>query len=341
MKLTPLDIHHKEFHRAMRGYSEAEVDVFLDQVADEFERLFKENLDSKEQIEKMLEKVKQYEGQEQTLQKALFMAQQAADNVQQKAAEESEVIVKDAETKALEVIEDAINQKQALQKDIENLRKAEKEFRDKFRELLDSYLEVISKVDKAEVKTEVQEAKAEPPVVKQEAVAPQVALESPDKGVQQAPPAASTPPTPPKEEVSEEKPAAPSVPKVTIGEPKLQDETPPQEASAKTGESDAVVEGKTDEFDFFGSANFFEQGPRDFPSTGRQRPTRPGWQPSSESVTGLEPPTVPQPQTAVGEAQPPASGDVARKVSNFFEEDLGADDEAKGDAKGDSAGERE
>ncbi|MCE5191758.1 MAG: DivIVA domain-containing protein, partial [Actinomycetia bacterium] len=42
MKLTPLDIHHKEFGRSLRGYNEAEVDEFLDQVADELERLFKE-----------------------------------------------------------------------------------------------------------------------------------------------------------------------------------------------------------------------------------------------------------------------------------------------------------
>ena len=30
MKLTPLDIRQKEFRRAMRGYSDEEVDVFLD-----------------------------------------------------------------------------------------------------------------------------------------------------------------------------------------------------------------------------------------------------------------------------------------------------------------------
>ena len=45
MKLTPLDIRHKEFKRGMRGYVDGEVDEFLDEVADEFERLFKENIE--------------------------------------------------------------------------------------------------------------------------------------------------------------------------------------------------------------------------------------------------------------------------------------------------------
>ena len=35
MKLTPLDIHHKEFRHSIRGYSEDEVDQFLDEVADD------------------------------------------------------------------------------------------------------------------------------------------------------------------------------------------------------------------------------------------------------------------------------------------------------------------
>lgn len=339
MKLTPLDIHHKEFHRSMRGYSEAEVDVFLDQVADEFEKLFKENLDSKEQIEKMQDKVNQYEGQEQTLQKALFMAQQAADNVQLKAAEESEVIVKDAETKAHEVIEDAINQKQDLQKDIENLRKAEKEFRHKFRELLNSYLEVISKVEKAEDKVEVKpeppEVKVELPVSVSESPKPDLAEKVPEANIQQ-PPVADVE-TLKVESVDNN--ANASVPRVTIGEPKRQDETSASDTSAEAAESEAIKEGKTDEFDFFGKANFFEQGPRDFPTSERPpRPTRPGWQPTSESVAGVEIPEVSEANEQVGEVEAPPIRDVARKVSNFFEEDLGADDDA---GKGERAGQEE
>ena len=50
MKLTPLDIRHKDFKRGLRGYADSEVDEFLDEVADEFERLFKENIELSEQV---------------------------------------------------------------------------------------------------------------------------------------------------------------------------------------------------------------------------------------------------------------------------------------------------
>src|SRR3989304_666833 len=147
MKLTPLDIHHKEFRRAIRGYNEEEVDVFLDQVAEEFERVFKENIELKEQVEGMKDKVKQYEGVEQTLQKALLTAQHAADEVQNSAQKESELIVKDAELKAKEIIQQVLTEKQNLQNELGGLKSAERDFRDKFKSLLTQYLDVITRVE--------------------------------------------------------------------------------------------------------------------------------------------------------------------------------------------------
>ena len=40
-RLSPLDIHNKEFSKSFRGYSENEVDEFLDLVVAEFERLIR------------------------------------------------------------------------------------------------------------------------------------------------------------------------------------------------------------------------------------------------------------------------------------------------------------
>ena len=57
MKLTPLDIRHKEFKRGMRGYVDSEVDEFLDDIADEFERLFRENIELGEKAEALEEKI--------------------------------------------------------------------------------------------------------------------------------------------------------------------------------------------------------------------------------------------------------------------------------------------
>ncbi len=46
--LTPLDIDNKKFSRSMRGYSVEEVDDFLEELTNDYERLYRENAEYKE-----------------------------------------------------------------------------------------------------------------------------------------------------------------------------------------------------------------------------------------------------------------------------------------------------
>ena len=44
-----MDIHNKEFKRSFRGYNEDEIDDFLDQVVNDYEKLYRENKQLKEE----------------------------------------------------------------------------------------------------------------------------------------------------------------------------------------------------------------------------------------------------------------------------------------------------
>lgn len=146
MKLTPLDIHHKEFSHALRGYNEAEVDAFLDQVADELERLFKENIDLSEKLEALEERVRGYQDMERTLHNTLVSAQKSADELMQKAQREAEVVLKDAEVKGKEVIHAALTSKQKAANDLGRIKQAEEEFRMTFKALLERHLRALADV---------------------------------------------------------------------------------------------------------------------------------------------------------------------------------------------------
>ena len=140
MKLTPLDIHHKEFRNALRGYSPEEVDDFLDEVADEFERLFKENIDLSEKLDAAAARVKEYGALEQTLQNTLIAAQTSADDIKSRAAAEADRLVREAEAKAAEIIGTALNDKQHSQAETARLQTAEEAFRTSFRHMLETYM---------------------------------------------------------------------------------------------------------------------------------------------------------------------------------------------------------
>ncbi len=142
MRLTPLDIHHKEFHRAIRGYNEEEVDKFLDEVAEEFERVFKENIDLKEQIEKAKQELEGYGNMEKALQKALLAAQKSAEEITQHAQKEAELIQRNADLKAKEVVQEAYDLKHKYESTLNHLKQAEEEFRNKFKSMLESYMRI-------------------------------------------------------------------------------------------------------------------------------------------------------------------------------------------------------
>jgi cell division initiation protein len=150
VKLTPLDIRHKEFRRGMRGYSDEDVDVFLDEVADEFERLFQENIEARERIEHLVEQIRHFEALKETLQKTLVSAQQQADEMKANARKEAELIIKDAEIKGRDLVSESYTEKQRVQQGLTKLKQVEEDFRFKFRSLLEAHINLLAEDESSE-----------------------------------------------------------------------------------------------------------------------------------------------------------------------------------------------
>jgi cell division initiation protein len=146
MKLTPLDIHHKEFRNSIRGYNQEEVDQFLDEVADEFERLFKENVDLSERLEAANDKVRSYADMEKTLHNTMLAAQQSSEDIKSKALVEADSLLKDAELKAKELVQGALAEKQKTQAEFMRIKQAEDEFRMAFRNVLERHMRELHSV---------------------------------------------------------------------------------------------------------------------------------------------------------------------------------------------------
>lgn len=146
MKLTPLDIHHKEFTHSLRGYNEEQVDRFLDEVADEFERLFKENISLSEKLDAAQARLNEFEMQRNTINNTLMAAQRSADEIAAKATNEAEAVVRDAEMKAKEIIHNALSKKQQVAGELIRIKHAEEEFRSRYRALLETNLRSVAEI---------------------------------------------------------------------------------------------------------------------------------------------------------------------------------------------------
>jgi len=84
-----------------------EVDEFLNLIIEGYEKLYKENIDSRDKITLLSQSINQYRAMEQTLQNTLIVAQSAGEQVQRNASEKASNIIKEADTKAHHIINNA------------------------------------------------------------------------------------------------------------------------------------------------------------------------------------------------------------------------------------------
>lgn len=147
--ITPLDIENKKFSKQMvNGYSVDEVDDFLDDLTVEYEKLFKENSEYKNEIVKLKEDMEHYKTIENTLQSTLMMAQTTAEEVKEVAKQQAEQIINDAKSNAQKEADSLDNQIVLKKKELEDVQKQFDVYKAKMESLLISQLELIKDINK-------------------------------------------------------------------------------------------------------------------------------------------------------------------------------------------------
>jgi cell division initiation protein len=145
MAITPNEISNKEFKKAFRGYDSDEVDEFLDQIVEDYEKLYKENVNQREKLSALNEKLEQYSNLETTLQNTLILAQNAADQAKESSKKESELIINNAKESANQMIRDAEQNITEINKKYELLKQEYNMFRSRFKALLQAQIDTIEK----------------------------------------------------------------------------------------------------------------------------------------------------------------------------------------------------
>jgi len=100
--ISPIEVRRREFSKSLRGYSRDEVDSFLSSVSDEFERLYRENAELKEAIQKAELEMSKYRKLEETLNQTLLLAQQTAEEIKANAHKEAQLMIEGARQKIKE-----------------------------------------------------------------------------------------------------------------------------------------------------------------------------------------------------------------------------------------------
>lgn len=138
--ITPLEIQNKEFKRSFRGYDSRNVDEFLDEIIEDYERVYKENIELKDKVNMLADQIRQYNTLEDTLKSTLIVAQTTADEVIASARQKAESIIQGAEVQGQKLIEIARDDVRNIKSEYDSLKKEIFIFKTRYQSFIEAQL---------------------------------------------------------------------------------------------------------------------------------------------------------------------------------------------------------
>ena len=157
-KITPVDIQHKTFKKALQGYDRAEVDAFLDEIIETLEDEAHQRAALEAEIADLKERVSHFKAMEESLQNTLVLAQRTADEVKASAHKEADLIREQARLAGEREIagyNDAISD---VRREHQRAVEAAEKSRSELRSLLMTHLALLERTDGATLNGEPQGA---------------------------------------------------------------------------------------------------------------------------------------------------------------------------------------
>jgi cell division initiation protein len=150
MKIAPIDIRQQRFAVKFRGFDPQEVDSFLEMVADELEELARENDQLKEKVRKFQREIEDLRLGESDVKKTLLAAQTLKEEMSSNARKEAELIVRDAQSKASELVHSTKSAATAAQEELGGMLRRKKQLILNMRSMLETHLRMLEMEEKSD-----------------------------------------------------------------------------------------------------------------------------------------------------------------------------------------------
>jgi len=143
MTITPIDIQQHQFKTRPLGYEKTGVDHFLELVADELERLHKQNQEFKEELSRTRTSLEDMRSREATLKETLLTTQKMTDEIKVNARREAEIVLAEAQLRAERIVRDAEERRIQLIGEIQEVKRQKISFETSLRALVESHMRML------------------------------------------------------------------------------------------------------------------------------------------------------------------------------------------------------
>jgi cell division initiation protein len=121
ISVTPLDMRQPRFATALRGFDKDDVTTFLQEAAEGFDHVLRENERLRMEIVGLETSLRHYRDQEATLKATLLGAQKIADDMRENAQREAERLLREAEGRVELMMQKAQAKTEDIEREIDGL----------------------------------------------------------------------------------------------------------------------------------------------------------------------------------------------------------------------------
>ncbi len=140
----------QKFDIVFRGYDKYQVQKCLDDIIKNYEFLLEKSKKTSEENKKLTDEIAYYQRMEDTLNKAIFTASKAGDEIKTVARREADGLVTEARRNASRIINEALLKAEKAQNQADQLKRNTNTLKRRLRQIIESQLEVIEEMDKVD-----------------------------------------------------------------------------------------------------------------------------------------------------------------------------------------------
>ena len=122
MTLTPVEIRHVKLGRGLTGYRRTATDRLLEEIVDSFEEVWRERADLQDKNERLESDIARYRDLETLLRKTLVTAERSAEELQEQARREADVVLAEARVEARKITQGALAERDHLRAEASRIR---------------------------------------------------------------------------------------------------------------------------------------------------------------------------------------------------------------------------
>lgn len=137
----------RKFDTVFHGYDKNQVHKCIDDIINNYEVLLNKSKKTEEQNRLLREKIQYYERIEDSMNRAIFTAETAGDQIKSSARKEADALITESRHNASRIINDALLKAEKAQNHADQLKRNTNVLKRRLRQIIENQLEVIEEID--------------------------------------------------------------------------------------------------------------------------------------------------------------------------------------------------